>query len=66
MQTVLGGTPMPPAVIAAWVNVCRDFVILLRQPVQVGERTARVVGVQAALDIRGPLGPCCWGDRGAA
>src|SRR5437764_15391264 len=47
--TILGGSVMPPEVVAAWVEASRHFVNLQELHDKVGERIARLIGVEAAL-----------------
>src|SRR6266478_108429 len=43
--TILGGSLMPPEVVAAWVDASRHFVNLLDLQTKVGERIAKLIGV---------------------
>jgi L-seryl-tRNA(Ser) seleniumtransferase len=54
--TILGGSLMPPEVVAAWVDASRHFVSLLDLHDKVGERIAKLVGVEAALVTTGAAG----------
>jgi L-seryl-tRNA(Ser) seleniumtransferase len=54
--TVLGGSLMPPEVIAAWASGARHFVNLLDLQDKVGRRIAKLVGVEAALVTTGAAG----------
>jgi L-seryl-tRNA(Ser) seleniumtransferase len=54
--TNLGGSLMPPEVVAAWVDASRHFVNLLDLQDKVGERIARLIGVEAALVTTGAAG----------
>src|SRR5919202_41027 len=54
--TVLGGSLMPPEVVAAWAEASRHFVNLLELKDRIGERIARLVGVEAALVTTGAAG----------
>jgi L-seryl-tRNA(Ser) seleniumtransferase len=54
--TVLGGSVMPPEVVAAWVDASRHFVNLLDLHDKVGARIARLIGVPAALVTTGAAG----------
>src|SRR6516165_10144602 len=54
--TVLGGSVMPPEVVAAWVEASRHFVDLLDLQDKVGARIARLVGVEAAQVTTGAAG----------
>jgi L-seryl-tRNA(Ser) seleniumtransferase len=54
--TVLGGSLMPPEVVAAWADAARHFVNLLELQDRVGERIAKLIGVEAALVTTGAAG----------
>lgn len=54
--TNLGGSVMPPEVVAAWVDASRHFVNLLDLQAKVGERIAKIIGVEAALVTTGAAG----------
>ena len=54
--TNLGGSLMPPEVIAAWTDAARHFVNLVDLQDRVGERIARLIGVEAALVTTGAAG----------
>jgi uncharacterized pyridoxal phosphate-dependent enzyme len=54
--TNLGGSVMPPEVVAAWVDASRHFVNLLDLQAKVGERIAKLIGVEAALVTTGAAG----------
>jgi L-seryl-tRNA(Ser) seleniumtransferase len=54
--TVLGGSVMPPEVVAAWVDASRHFVNLLELHDRVGQRIAELIGVEAALVTTGAAG----------
>ncbi len=54
--TVLGGSLMPPEVVAAWASAARHFVNLLDLQDKVGRRIAKLVGVEAALVTTGAAG----------
>lgn len=54
--TMLGGSLMPPEVVAAWVDASKHFVNLIDLQIKVGERIARLVGVEAALVSTGAAG----------
>src|SRR5436853_6183945 len=54
--TNLGGSLMPPEVVAAWVDASRHFVNLIELQDRVGERIARLIGVEAALVTTGAAG----------
>jgi L-seryl-tRNA(Ser) seleniumtransferase len=59
--TILGGSIMPPAVVAAWADAAKHFVNLLELQDKVGERIARLVGVEAALVTTGAAGALLLG-----
>jgi L-seryl-tRNA(Ser) seleniumtransferase len=63
--TVLGGSVMPPEVAAAWVEASRHFVDLLDLQDKVGQRIARLVGVEAALVTTGAAGALLLGTAAA-
>jgi L-seryl-tRNA(Ser) seleniumtransferase len=54
--TALGGSVMPPEVVAAWVDASKSFVDLAALQEKVGERIAKLVGVEAALVTTGAAG----------
>lgn len=54
--TFLGGSLMPPEVIAAWVEAAKHFVNISDLHDRVGERLAKVIGVEAALVTTGAAG----------
>src|SRR5947207_1088276 len=47
---------MPPEVVAAWVDASRHFVNLLDLQDKVGERIAKLIGVEAAMVTTGAAG----------
>jgi L-seryl-tRNA(Ser) seleniumtransferase len=59
--TVLGGSLMPPEVVAAWVQASKHFVNLLDLHDRVGERIAKLIGVEAALVTTGAAGALLLG-----
>ena len=63
--TVLGGSVMPPEVVAAWVDASKHFVNLLDLHDKVGERIARLIGVDAALVTTGAAGALLLGTAAA-
>src|SRR5881275_1954746 len=63
--TVLGGSLMPPEVVAAWAEASKHFVNLLELHDRVGERIARLVGVEAALVTTGAAGALLLGTAAA-
>src|SRR4051812_36244599 len=54
--TFLGGSLMPPEVAAAWIDASRHFVNVSELHDRVGERIAKLVGVEAALVSTGAAG----------
>jgi uncharacterized pyridoxal phosphate-dependent enzyme len=54
--TNLGGSLMPPEVIAAWSDAARHFVNLVELQEKVGRRIAELIGVEAALVTTGAAG----------
>jgi D-glucosaminate-6-phosphate ammonia-lyase len=63
--TNLGGSVMPPEVVAAWVDASRHFVNLLELQARVGERIAKLIGVEAALVTTGAAGALLLGTAAA-
>jgi L-seryl-tRNA(Ser) seleniumtransferase len=63
--TILGGSLMPPEVIAAWTDAARHFVNLLDLQDKVGERIATLIGVEAALVTTGAAGALLLGTAAA-
>jgi L-seryl-tRNA(Ser) seleniumtransferase len=63
--TNLGGSVMPPEVVAAWVAASRHFVNLLDLQDRVGARIARLIGVEAALVTTGAAGALLLGTAAA-
>jgi len=63
--TVLGGSVMPPEVVAAWVDASKHFVNLLDLHDKVGERIAKLIGVEAALVTTGAAGALLLGTAAA-
>jgi L-seryl-tRNA(Ser) seleniumtransferase len=59
--TILGGSLMPPEVVAAWVDASRHFVDLLDLQDKVGDRIAQLIGVEAALVTTGAAGALLLG-----
>jgi L-seryl-tRNA(Ser) seleniumtransferase len=59
--TNLGGSIMPPEVVAAWADAARHFVNLLELQDRVGERIAKLIGVEAALVTTGAAGSLLLG-----
>ena len=54
--TTLGGSIMPPEVLAAWNAAAQNFVPLIELQDRVGERIAKLLGVEAALVTTGAAG----------
>ena len=63
--TALGGSLMPPEVVAAWADAARHFVNLLDLQDRVGERIAKLAGVEAALVTTGAAGALLLGTAAA-
>src|SRR5262245_58347626 len=63
--TILGGSLMPPEVVAAWAEASKHFVNLLELQEKVGEQIARLVGVEAALVTTGAAGALLLGTAAA-
>jgi L-seryl-tRNA(Ser) seleniumtransferase len=63
--TVLGGSLMPPEVVAAWVDASKHFANILDLHDKVGERIAQLVGVEAALVTTGASGALLLGVAAA-
>jgi L-seryl-tRNA(Ser) seleniumtransferase len=63
--TALGGSLMPPEVVAAWTSASRHFVNLIDLQNKVGERIAKLVGVEAALVTTGAAGALLLGTAAA-
>jgi L-seryl-tRNA(Ser) seleniumtransferase len=63
--TVLGGSLMPPEVVAAWASASRHFVNLIDLHNKVGERIAKLVGVEAGLVTTGAAGALLLGTAAA-
>jgi L-seryl-tRNA(Ser) seleniumtransferase len=59
--TALGGSLMPPEVIAAWVEAAHGFVDLVELHERVGQRIAQLLGVEAALVTTGAAGALLLG-----
>jgi D-glucosaminate-6-phosphate ammonia-lyase len=59
--TNLGGSLMPPEVVAAWADAARHFVNLVELQDRVGERIAKLIGVEAALVTTGAAGSLLLG-----
>jgi L-seryl-tRNA(Ser) seleniumtransferase len=63
--TNLGGSVMPPEIVAAWQDASRHFVNLLDLQAKVGERIAKLIGVEAALVTTGAAGALLLGTAAA-
>src|SRR5262249_56143511 len=63
--TILGGSVMPPEVVAAWADASRHFVNLFDLHDKVGERIARLLGVEAAAVTTGAAGALLLGTAAA-
>ncbi len=63
--TNLGGSIMPPEVVAAWVEASKHWVNLQELHDRVGEKVARLIGVEAALVTTGAAGALLLGTAAA-
>src|SRR5438067_93825 len=63
--TALGGSVMPPEVVAAWAEASRHFVDLPELQDRSGERIAKLVGAEAALVTTGAAGALLLGTAAA-
>jgi L-seryl-tRNA(Ser) seleniumtransferase len=63
--TALGGSVMPPEVVAAWVEAAKHFVDLVQLQDKVGERIAKLLGAEAALVTTGAAGALLLGTAAA-
>jgi uncharacterized pyridoxal phosphate-dependent enzyme len=63
--TALGGSLMPAEVVAAWTSASRHFVNLIDLQNKVGERIAKLVGVEASLVTTGAAGALLLGTAAA-
>ncbi|MBC7816159.1 MAG: aminotransferase class V-fold PLP-dependent enzyme [Planctomycetaceae bacterium] len=63
--TALGGSIMPPEVLAAWNAASQSFVPLVELQDRVGERIAKLLGVEAALVTTGAAGGILVGTAAA-
>jgi L-seryl-tRNA(Ser) seleniumtransferase len=63
--TALGGSLMPPEVVAAWVEASRQFVDLLDLQDKVGKKIAGLLGVEAAMVTTGAAGALLLGTAAA-
>src|SRR5205085_4337288 len=64
-MTALGGSLMPPEVVAAWNAASRHFVPLAELQNRVGELIAKRLGVEAALVTTGAAGGMLVGTAAA-
>src|SRR5262245_35030120 len=64
-MTTLGGSLMPPEVVAAWADASKHFVDLFDLQNKVGERIAKLVGVEAAMVTTGAAGAMLLGTAAA-
>ncbi len=63
--TVLGGSVMPPEVVAAWVEASKHFVDLLQLQDKVGQKIAQLLEVEAAMVTTGAAGALLLGTAAA-
>src|SRR5262249_27651021 len=63
--TALGGSIMPPEVVAAWVAASKHFVNLVELNDKAGERIAKLIGVEAELVPTGAAGALLLGTAAA-
>ncbi len=63
--TNLGGSLMPPEVVAAWVAASRHFVSIPDLQIKTGERIAKLLGAEAALVTTGAAGALLLGTAAA-
>jgi len=63
--TVLGGSVMPPEVVAAWAEAARHFVDIVELQDRVGARIAELVDVEAAMVTTGAAGAILLGTAAA-
>jgi D-glucosaminate-6-phosphate ammonia-lyase len=64
-MTTLGGSLMPPEVVAAWVDASKHFVDLFDLQNKVGARLAQLLGVEAAMVTTGAAGALLLGTAAA-
>jgi L-seryl-tRNA(Ser) seleniumtransferase len=64
-MTTLGGSLMPPEVVAAWADAARHFVDLFDLQEKVGARLAQLIGVEAAMVTTGAAGAMLLGTAAA-
>src|SRR5436309_4870752 len=63
--TALGGSVMPPEVVAAWAEASKHFVDLVPLQDKVGEKIAKLLEVEAALVTTGAAGALLLGTAAA-
>lgn len=63
--TFLGGSLMPPEVVATWVDASKHFVNILDLHDKVGQKIAKLIGVEAALVTTGASGALLLGTAAA-
>jgi len=63
--TALGGSVMPPEVVAAWAEASKHFVDLVQLQDRVGEKIAKLLGVEAAVVTTGAAGALLLGTAAA-
>src|SRR5437660_1084736 len=63
--TALGGSVVPPEVVAAWMEASKHFVDLVQLQDKVGEKIAKLLGVEAALVTTGAAGALLLGTAAA-
>lgn len=63
--TNLGGSVMPPEVVAAWVEASKHFVDLAELQQRAGERIAKLLGAEAAVITTGAAGALLLGTAAA-
>jgi L-seryl-tRNA(Ser) seleniumtransferase len=63
--TTLGGSLMPPEVVAAWSDAAKHFVDLFELQDKVGTQIAKLVGVEAAMVTTGAAGAILLGTAAA-
>ena len=63
--TTLGGSVMPPEVVAAWVEASKHYVDLVALQDKVGAKIATLLGVEAALVTTGAAGALLLGTAAA-
>ena len=63
--TTLGGSLMPPEVVAAWTEASQHYVRLFELQDRVGEKIAKLLGVEAALVTTGAAGGILVGTAAA-